>query len=144
MNERVSIESSEEFAGRLLGVLNAGMLALMTSIGHRTSLFDVMASLAPSTSAQVAERAGLDERYVREWLGAMTIGGIVDHDPTALTFALPPEHAAWLTRAAGPDNLAVQAQTWDCWRRWRTRSCTASAMEVVCPMTSSPSSSHHG
>ena len=110
MNDHVSVEPSEEFAGRLLGVLNAGMLALMTSIGHRTGLFDVMASLPPSSSVQIAESASLDERYVREWLGAMTTGGFVDHDPTALTFVLPPERAAWLTRAAGPDNLAVQSQ----------------------------------
>lgn len=110
MSDHESIEPSEEFAERLLGVLNAGMLALMTSIGHRTGLFDVMASLPPSSSVQIARSAGLDERYVREWLGAMTTGGFVDHDPTALTFVLPPERAAWLTRAAGPDNLAVQSQ----------------------------------
>ena len=40
----------------------------------------------------------------------MTTGRIVDHDPAAMTFTLPPAHAAWLTRAAGPDNLALQAQ----------------------------------
>ena len=49
-----------------------------------------MASLPPSTSTQIAEAAGLNERYVREWLGAMTTGGIVDHDPDQLTFLLPP------------------------------------------------------
>ncbi|MDQ3574707.1 MAG: class I SAM-dependent methyltransferase, partial [Actinomycetota bacterium] len=76
----------------------------------RAGLFDAMASLPPATSAQIADAAGLDERYVREWLGAMTTGGIVDHDPGAMTFVLPPERAAWLTRAAGPENLALQAQ----------------------------------
>ena len=40
----------------------------------------------------------------------MTTGGIVDHDPDQLTFVLPPQHAGWLTRAAGPANLAIQAQ----------------------------------
>jgi hypothetical protein len=40
----------------------------------------------------------------------MTTGGIVDHDPVGMTFVLPPERAAWLTRAAGPENLALQAQ----------------------------------
>lgn len=101
---------SEEYADRLVGVLNAGMLALMISIGHRTGLFDTMAGSAPATSTQIAAAAGLDERYVREWLAAMTTGRIVVHDPSSLTFVLPPEAAAWLTRAAGPDNLAVQAQ----------------------------------
>ncbi len=104
------IDGSEEFVERLVGVLNAGMLALMTSVGHRTGLFDTMASLGPATSERIADAAGLDERYVREWLAAMTTGRFVDHDPGTLTFALPPERAAWLTRAAGPDNLAVQAQ----------------------------------
>jgi len=113
MAEQVAVktgESSDDFAERLIGVLNAGMLALMTSVGHRTGLFDAMASLPPSTSRQIAHAAGLDERYVREWLAAMTTGGFVDHDPTALTFVLPPQRAAWLTRAAGPENLAVQTQ----------------------------------
>lgn len=105
-----STDGSEEFAERLMGVLNAGTLALMTSVGHRVGLFDTMASLAPATSLHIADAAGLDERYVREWLGAMTTGGIVDHDPEAMTFVLPAERAAWLTRAAGPDNLALQAQ----------------------------------
>lgn len=104
------VQPSEEFAERLLGVLNSGMLALMTSIGHRTGLFDVMASLPPSTSLEIADAAGLDERYVREWLAAMTTGAFVDHDPSTLTYVLPPERAAWLTRAAGPANLAIQAQ----------------------------------
>ena len=86
------------------------MLALMISIGHRSGLFDAMAALPPATSERIAQVAGLDERYVREWLAAMTTGRIVDHDPAAMTFTLPPAHAAWLTRAAGPDNLALQAQ----------------------------------
>lgn len=102
--------ASEEFAGRLIEILNAGSLALMTSIGHKTGLFDTMSTLAPSTSSQIAEAAGLNERYVREWLAAMTVGSIVEHDPAQMTFFLPPERAAWLTRAAGPDNLAIQAQ----------------------------------
>ncbi len=110
MTEGTGTGAPEDFAARLQGVCNSGMLALMIGIGHRTHLFDVMASLPPSTSSQIAEVAGLDERYVREWLGAMTTGRIVHHDPVALTFALPPEHAGSLTRAAGPDNLAVVAQ----------------------------------
>ena len=95
----------EEFAGRMVGLMNSSMLGLMTSVGHRTGLFDTMAMLAPSTSAQVAEAAGLDERYVREWLNAMTVGRFVDYDPGTHTYTLPLEHAASLTRAAGPGNM---------------------------------------
>ena len=101
---------AEEFAGKMVGVLNGGMLALMTSIGHQTGLFDTIANLPPSTSEEIASSANLNERYVREWLGAMVVGGIVEYDPEQATYHLPPEHAACLTRAAGPDNLATLAQ----------------------------------
>jgi SAM-dependent methyltransferase len=100
---------SEAFAGRMLDALNGAAVTLMASIGHQVGLFDAMAGCPPATSEQIAEAAGLHERYVREWLGAMLTGGVVDYDPTADTYALPAEHAAWLTRAAGVDNLAGQA-----------------------------------
>ena len=100
----------EEFAGRMIELMNSSMLSLMTSVGHRTGLFDTMATLEPSTSSQIADAAGLDERYVREWLNAMTVGRFVEYDPGNRTYALPPEHAASLTRMAGPNNMANLAQ----------------------------------
>jgi len=103
-------QSSEEFADRMVHLLNDGALALMISVGHQTGLFDTMSRLPPSTSQQIADAAGLDERYVREWLGAQTTGQVVTYDANENTYALPPEHAACLTRAAGPANLAVQSQ----------------------------------
>lgn len=105
-----SQEDVEAFAGHLLGVLNSGMLSLMISVGHRTGLFDTMSGLPPADSAAIAKAAGLHERYVREWLGAMTTGRIVEHDPAHGTYHLPAAHSAMLTRAAGPDNLATIAQ----------------------------------
>jgi SAM-dependent methyltransferase len=82
----------------------------MTSVGHRTGLFDVLRGLAPALPAEVAKRAGLSERYVREWLLAMASAGVVEHDPAAGSFVLPAEHAAVLTRAARPNNLAAAFQ----------------------------------
>ncbi len=107
---QIDRQRTEEFADKLVGMLNNGALSLMTSIGHRTELFDVMNRLAPSTSKQIAEAAGLNERYVREWLGAMTVGGIVECDPSGPYYSLPAEHAACLTRASAADNVAVFAQ----------------------------------
>ncbi len=103
-------QKAADFADRMLGVVNDGALALMTSVGHRTGLFDTMAELPPADSQRIADAAGLDERYVREWLGAMTTGGIVECDRAGRLFRLPGEHAAVLCRAASPDNLAVAAQ----------------------------------
>ncbi|MBI4780835.1 MAG: methyltransferase domain-containing protein [Oscillatoriophycideae cyanobacterium NC_groundwater_1537_Pr4_S-0.65um_50_18] len=101
---------AEAFAGRMLDILNNAAITLMTSIGHRTELFDTMAKLPPSTSQQIAAAAGLNERYVREWLGAMVTGRLVDYDPIAKTYGLPAEHAAFLTKAAASDNIAAFAQ----------------------------------
>ncbi|MFN0137905.1 MAG: class I SAM-dependent methyltransferase [Phycisphaerae bacterium] len=100
----------DAFTMRMGELLNSAAVALMISIGHRTSLFDVMATLPPSTSTEIAAAAKLNERYVREWLGAMTTGLIVLYDADHKTYRLPREHAAALTRAATPANIAVPMQ----------------------------------
>jgi 2-polyprenyl-3-methyl-5-hydroxy-6-metoxy-1,4-benzoquinol methylase len=100
----------ESFGGQLVDMLNSAALTLMVSIGHQTGLFDTMAGMAPSTSEAIASAANLHERYVREWLGAMTVGKIVLYDAETATYHLPPEHAALLTRAAGLDNIAAEMQ----------------------------------
>jgi SAM-dependent methyltransferase len=100
----------EAFAERMMAAINQSAVTLMISVGHRTGLFDAMALLPPSSSQDIAKAAGLDERYVREWLGTMVTGGIVFFDHVTRQYRLPVEHAAWLTRAASPNNLAVSAQ----------------------------------
>src|SRR5215510_12264513 len=101
---------ADAFSEKFLTAINHGALCLMAAIGHRTGLFDAMRALSPSTSEEVANKAGLNERYVREWLGAMVTAGVVEVDPTSTRYVLPAEHAAYLTRAAGADNMAVFTQ----------------------------------
>lgn len=101
---------AQAFAGRFLNALNEGALCLMVSIGHRTGLFDTLRGRAPATSAEIAAAAGLQERYVREWLGALVTAGVMEFDPATQHYWLPDEHAASLTRAAAADNMAVFAQ----------------------------------
>jgi 2-polyprenyl-3-methyl-5-hydroxy-6-metoxy-1,4-benzoquinol methylase len=103
-------ETSDAFSERMVAAIDAASLALLLSIGHQTGLFDTMAGLPPATSAQIAEAAGLDERYVREWLGGMATGRVVEYDAPTGTYALPAQRAQVLTSAAGPDNLALVAQ----------------------------------
>ncbi|WP_163723012.1 class I SAM-dependent methyltransferase [Mycolicibacterium psychrotolerans] len=105
-----AIEDTQQFAERIVGTIDAASLAILMSIGHQTGLFDALAALPPATSTQIADAAGLDERYVREWLGGMAAGRIVDYDAAAQAYSLPEHRAAVLTRAAGPDNLARVAQ----------------------------------
>lgn len=98
----------EAFAERLFGLCTDGVLTLMIDLGHRTGLFEALAR-GPATSPELAERADLSERYVREWLGALVTGDVVLYDPMTRTYALPPEHAACLT-GSGSLNLAPMAR----------------------------------
>jgi SAM-dependent methyltransferase len=109
-NFEIDATKVDAFTERMLTIVNHGATALMTSIGHRAGLFDRMATLPPATSHEIAEATGLKERYVREWLGAMVTGGIVELDPHTRRFHLPAEHAAALTRQAAPNNVAAFAQ----------------------------------
>ncbi len=107
---KLSAESLDEFGERYLDILNHGALAVMISIGYRTGLFAAMRKTGPATSHELAENAGLHERYVREWLGAMTCGGIATCDETGSVFSLLPAASAALTGSDGAENLAYLAQ----------------------------------
>ena len=102
--------AAQVFADRIVNALNDGALCLMISIGHRTGLYDAMREIAPATSEQIASATGLNERYVREWLGAMVTSRIANYDAGTQSYSIPAEHSAFLTRAAAADNLAVFAQ----------------------------------
>lgn len=103
-------DNTNAFAARMIDMLNSSAVMLMTSVGHRTGLLDAMAILPASTVSEIARAARLNERYVREWLGAMVTGGIVRFDAASNRYWLPPEHAALLTRASSQGNLGVSAQ----------------------------------
>jgi SAM-dependent methyltransferase len=103
-------ETAEEFGERMVATIENASLAILLSIGHQSGLLDTMAGLPPATSAQIADASGLNERYVREWLGGMTTGHVVDYDVETATYSLPAHRAGVLTRMAGADNLAVVAQ----------------------------------
>ncbi len=95
----------EGFMGRVMSMYAGAMLNYMIDIGHRTGLLAAAADGA-ATSEELAGRAGLTERYVREWLATMVSGGIVEYDPPTRTYTLPPAHAACLIDGRGPINLA--------------------------------------
>ncbi|RNI24552.1 class I SAM-dependent methyltransferase [Rufibacter latericius] len=110
VDQEFDTAKAQAFGNALLDTMNKSALSFMISIGHRVGLFDTMSQMDFASSTEIAETANLDERYVREWLGAMVTGGVVIYAPETRTYYLPPEHAASLTREAGQDNLAVFAQ----------------------------------
>ena len=104
----------DAFSQKMIDILNYGALNLAIGIGYRVRLFDVMAELnTPLTVNLIAEKAGLNERYIREWLGIMCTGGIIEiqtEPDGAPWYFLPPEHAAFLVRASEETNLGVYTQ----------------------------------
>src|ERR1700751_1184650 len=89
-----------EFTGRVRADSAAVATIVLAALGDRTGLFKDMAEHGPATSGELASRAGLSERYVREWLGGMLAAGYLTYDDAPQRSALPPEHAP--TRAAEP------------------------------------------
>ncbi|HEU5003329.1 MAG TPA: class I SAM-dependent methyltransferase [Actinomycetota bacterium] len=103
-------QKMEEAAGRIMSLYVGSMMTYMIDIGHRTGLL-ATAAQGPGTAAELAARAGLHERYVREWLGAVVTGGLFDYDPESRTYALPAEAAIVLTAGPMPMSAFAGLQT---------------------------------
>jgi SAM-dependent methyltransferase len=108
MQPQLDKKRIQNFARKVFDLYTSGMLTLLVDIGHKTGLFEALAQGAGS-SQEIADRAGLNERYVREWLAGVASGDIVAYDPASATFTLPPEHAVCLTGTSSR-NLAATGQ----------------------------------
>lgn len=93
---------TEAFAGRVLGDTSTCMATLLAALGDRLGLFKELTAHGPATSVELAARAGVNERYAREWMGGMAAAGYLEYDPTSHQFTLPPEHAQTLSQEGGP------------------------------------------
>src|SRR6476660_1015036 len=93
------------FMGQVVGELGATVNAGLIVIGDRLGLYKAMAEAGPITSAELAEKTGAAERYVREWLNAQAAGGYVEYDAESGRYTLPPEQATALTDSDSPAYL---------------------------------------
>jgi len=104
MTTQQSIDQAkaEAFVGKVLADTTGLTVTVLSSIGDRLGLFKNLAQQGPATSEELAERARINERYAREWLGAMASAGYLEYDPASRRFTLPPEHAPVLAQEGGP------------------------------------------
>jgi SAM-dependent methyltransferase len=103
---------TEAFGARMVGDFAGLATSLMAAVGDRLGLFKALAAQGPATCGELAERAGVQERYAREWLRALTVAGYLTYDPASGRFALPPEHAPFLADEGGPMFFGGAYQGW--------------------------------
>lgn len=89
-------EATKQFGAKLVGIYTGAVLTQLIEIGYAVGLFEASRA-GPATSEELAQRAGLKERYVREWLGAMATSGIYRYEAKSDRYELPDEHASMLT-----------------------------------------------
>lgn len=102
-------EAVEQATGRLIGILNDSSIALLVVAGHQTGLLETLSDLPAAPASLIADASGLNERYVREWLGGMTSAGFVDYQPGDGSYVLRPEFIPVLT-GPGTGNFARTLQ----------------------------------
>lgn len=98
---RPDARATKAFAERVFGDFRAALVSMLCSLGDRLGLFVALAS-GPATSEEFAARAGIHERYAREWLSGLTAAGYLAYDPATQQFSLPPEHAPVLAQEPTP------------------------------------------
>ncbi len=95
-------EKLNNFLGKVVGDFGAALSSTLVYIGQKLGLYKAMADAGGLTPAELAERTGTVERYVREWLINQAAGGYVEYDPQTGRYTLPAEQAVALTDENSP------------------------------------------
>jgi len=99
---KIDSARQEAFVGKVLADTSGALVTMLAVLGDRLGLFKDLEEKGPATSAELAARAGINERYAREWLDGMVSAGYLEYDPTGRRFTLPTEHVPALAQEAGP------------------------------------------
>lgn len=105
MTATIDAAKAEAFAEKVLTDVAGANACYLGAIGDALGLFSDLAKHGPATSAELAGRAHIDERYAREWLAGMHAAGYVERD-TSGRYVLPAEHVPVLAEEGGASFLA--------------------------------------
>jgi SAM-dependent methyltransferase len=94
-----------QFVFRAVDEVGATLNAALVVLGDKLGWYRALAGAGPLAPAELAERTGTAERYVREWLNAQAAGGYVEYDPASGRYTLPPEQTVALTDPDSPAYL---------------------------------------
>ncbi len=101
----VDTEKLMAFVFRAVDEVGATLNTALVVMGDRLGLYRALADAGPLTPAELAQRTGTAERYVREWLNAQAAGTYISYDPDSGRYSLPAEHAIALTDESSPAYL---------------------------------------
>ena len=90
---------------RIFGYLKGMGVSAMIYLGDALGLYHALDGAGPVTSAELAEKTGLHERWVREWIRGQAASGLIDYKGDE-RFELSPEVALFLADENSP-KLAV-------------------------------------
>ena len=107
----IDMEKLMGFVFRAVEEVGATLNTALVVMGDRLGLYRGLAGAGPLTPAELAQRTGTAERYVREWLNAQAAGAYVNYDPDSGRYSLPTEHAIALTDESSPAYLPGFFQT---------------------------------
>jgi 2-polyprenyl-3-methyl-5-hydroxy-6-metoxy-1,4-benzoquinol methylase len=97
-----TVPRCEQFADRILQDTAAAMLSFGVYMGDRLGIYASMKGAGPATLQELARKTGLNQRYLKEWLGLMVTARYLDYEPTRGNYSLPPEHATVLCDEKSP------------------------------------------
>jgi len=100
--QTIETKTTEEFLGKVLSDTSAFTTIVLAAVGDRLGLYKELAARGPATSAELASRAGIAERYAREWLGAMASAGYLIYDPEDRRFSLPSQYSPIIAQEGAP------------------------------------------
>jgi 2-polyprenyl-3-methyl-5-hydroxy-6-metoxy-1,4-benzoquinol methylase len=103
---RINEASLHALVGGILHDLGGAFSVPLVQIGESLGLYQTLSENGPLSSGELAERTGLQERYLREWLSAQAASNYITFEPATEKFSLTPEQSFVFANQGSPFYLA--------------------------------------
>jgi len=102
MTETIDEGRLNDLIGKVIGDVAGALGVFMAYLGDQAGIFTALDGAGRLTVAELAAKTGLNEKYLREWLGSVSAAGYVNHHADDQTFSVTPEQALVFTREGQP------------------------------------------
>lgn len=102
IHQELDLGRLEAFAGQVMGDIGGSLALLLAYLGDQTGIYRALRDGGRCSCANLAQRAGVDQRYLQEWLSAQAAAGYVTFHAEDETFSLNPEQALVFAQEGHP------------------------------------------